>query len=48
MTHNVLFIHRGIPVSLEKPRSLESANDTKTGEQSVFGKIHTNYAFGTS
>ena len=24
--------------SLEKSRSLESANDAKTGEQSVFGK----------
>ena len=33
--------------SLEKSRSLESANDAKTGEQSVFGKIHTNHVFGT-
>ena len=30
----------------EKSRSLQSANDAKTGEQSVFGEIHTNYAFG--
>ena len=28
-----------------KSRSLESANDTKTGEQIVFGEIHTNHAF---
>ena len=27
-------------------RSLESANDVKTGEQSIFGEIHTNHAFG--
>ena len=31
----------------EKSRSLESANDAKTGEQSIFGEIHTNHAFGT-
>ena len=32
----------------EKSRSLESANDTKTGEQSVLSEIHTNHAFGMS
>ena len=30
-----------------KSRSLELANDAKTGEQSVFGEIHTNHGFGT-
>ena len=30
-----------------KSRSLELANDTKTGEQSVFGEIHTNHELGT-
>ena len=32
--------------NLEKSRSLESVSDAKTGEQSVFGEIHTNYIFG--
>ena len=30
-----------------KSRPLESANDAKTGKQSIFRKIHTNHAFGT-
>ena len=30
------------PLAGQKSRSLESANDTKSGEQSVFGEIHTN------
>ena len=30
-----------------KSRSLELANDAKTGEQSIFGEIHTNHAFET-
>ena len=50
MTHNVLFIHKVmLPLGgrEEKSRSLESPNDAKTAEQSVFDKIHTNYAFGT-
>ena len=48
VTHNVLFI-REVMLSLarDKSRSLESANDAKTGERSVFGEIHTNHAFGT-
>ena len=48
MTHNVLFM-RKVMLSLvwAKSRSLESANDAKTGKQSVFGEIHTNHAFGT-
>ena len=29
-----------------KSRSLESANEAKTGEQSVFGEIHTNHELG--
>ena len=33
--------------SLEKSRSLESANDDKSGKQSVFGEIHANHVFGT-
>ena len=28
-----------------KSRSLESANDAKTGEQSIFGEIHTNHVW---
>jgi hypothetical protein len=30
-----------------KSRSLESAYDAKTGEQSVFSKIYTIHTFGT-
>ena len=33
--------------SWEKSRSLESANDAKTSEQSMFGEIHINHEFGT-
>ena len=35
-----------LPLAREKSRSLESANEAKTGEQSIFSKIHTNHAFG--
>ncbi len=31
----------------EKSRSLVSANDAKTGEQSVFSEFHTIHPFGT-
>ena len=34
-------------IARAKSRSLESANDAKTGEQSVFGEIHTNHELGT-
>ena len=40
ITHNTLCV---LFICKVKPRSLESAND---GEQSVFGEIHTSYAFG--
>ena len=30
-----------LSLAREKSRSLESTNDAKTGEQSVFGEIHT-------
>ena len=33
--------------SLGKSRSLELANDAKTGEQNVFVEIHTDHVFGT-
>ena len=43
------FSHSRSHISLvqAKSRSLESANDVKTGEQSFFGEIHTTHAFGT-
>ena len=49
VTYNVLFIHK-VLLSLirAKSRSLESANDAKTGEQSVFREIHTIHACGIS
>ena len=31
----------------KKSRSLESANDAKSDEQSFFSEIHTNYVFRT-
>ena len=31
-----------LPLAQGKSRSLESVNDAKTGEQSVFSEIHTN------
>ena len=34
--------------NLERSRSLESANDTKTGKQSIFSEIDINYAFQTN
>ena len=37
-----------LSLAQEKSRSLESANDAKTGEESLFGEIHTNHVFGTS
>ena len=46
VTYNILFIHKVmLLLAWKKSRSLELANDTKTGEQSIFGKIHTNHEF---
>ena len=48
VTHPAFYLYEKLawPRS-EKSRSLESANDSKTSEQSVLYEIHTNHEFGT-
>ena len=46
--YRVPFIRKVMLLSLgEKSRSLASAKDSKTDEQSIFSEIHTIHAFGT-
>ena len=35
-----------LSLAQEKLRNLEAVNDAKTGEQRIFGEIHTHHVFG--